>query len=112
MANFKLPGRDDVLSKWAGNLVRDLNRQVQSVSFGDVALTPNATATIVSDSAVRRGSFIVLTPQTLSAAGAQATTFIPPALVQLGQFTIEHASNSTGDRFFSYAVHEPKERTR
>ncbi|NJO38333.1 MAG: hypothetical protein HC871_12920 [Rhizobiales bacterium] len=112
MAAFTRLSDASKVVQWAGQLVRDLGRSVRYVAFGEVTLAPSQTSTVVSDSACRAGSKVLLTAETANAAAALATTFIAPADVVQGRFMVRHGSVATTDRTFSYAVFEPAERTR
>lgn len=76
----------------------------RSNATGTVTLKVSATSTTVSDGNCAVGSVIKLVPTTANAAGAIATTYIPPATVLNGSFVIQHASNAESDRTFSYAI--------
>jgi hypothetical protein len=71
---------------------------------GSFTLTPGATSTVVSFVNCAASSKINITPQTANAAAALATTYIPPATVVNGAFTVRHASAGTSDRTFFFEV--------
>lgn len=75
-----------------------------SNATGSVTLTVSAASTTVTDQNCAAGSVIKLVPTTANAAGALATTYVPPATVLNGSFVIQHASNAESDRTFSYAI--------
>lgn len=84
-----------------------INRAIQQLEqgrlnvTGTVTLTPNAGVTVVKAANCGAASKVFLTPATLDAAAALASTYITS--VANGSFTISHLSNAQSDRIFGYA---------
>jgi len=74
----------------------------RSNAVGEVTLAAGVTSTVVEAVNCGLESKIFLFPQTSNAAAALGTTYIAPANVVLGQFTITHANNAQVDRTFNY----------
>ena len=77
----------------------------RSNAVGTVALTGDgvATATVVTAPTCGFSSAVFLFPATAHAAALTATTFVQPADVTKGQFTVRHAATSFGDVTFFWA---------
>lgn len=65
-------------------------------------ITINVGSTFVAWENCSTDSRIFIMPQTLAAAAALATTYIPTADIVQGGFTVRHANNATADRTFSF----------
>jgi hypothetical protein len=76
----------------------------RSNATGLVTLAAGATTTTVSNINCAAGSTVQLTPTTVDAAAALATTYVPAATVTKQQFIIQHANNAQTDRTFFYVV--------
>ena len=74
----------------------------RSNAVGSFTLAVTATSTTVSAPNCSAGSKVLFSAETANAAGAMATTYVPPATVTAGQFIVNHASAATTDRTFSY----------
>lgn len=74
--------------------------QGRSNAVGTVTLRASQTTTTVINQTCGPESVILLSPKTLNAAGALATTYI--SAVGPGTFTLTHASAVSTDRTFGY----------
>lgn len=86
----------------AGVINRLINGETNSL--GDVTLTASAASTTVTDQRAGLNRIVLLMPKTANAAAALATTYIDPAAVGAGTFTISHANNAQTDRSFRYVI--------
>ena len=93
------PGEKDL--RRVVDSVRQLNDGRQN-SVGDVTLRPGQTTTTVNFENCSTECRVFLEAQTLNAAAAVATTFIPRANILRGSFTIVHASSANADLTFSF----------
>lgn len=77
----------------------------RSNAVGQATLTHDGVATTTTVTAVNcgPGSIVTLTPQSLNAAAALATTCVQQADVTAGQFIITHAATSNADETFGWA---------
>jgi hypothetical protein len=89
-----------------GRIVRSIIElwQGRSNAVGEFTLTPSQTSTVVEAMNCGPTSRIALTPRTANAAGALSTTYIAPANVKEGQFTVTHASAVSTDRTYGYSL--------
>lgn len=71
-------------------------------SVGEFTITLNAASTVVSFENCSTDSRIFIMPQTAAAAAALGTTYIDPAEIAQGSFTVRHANSATADRTFSF----------
>jgi hypothetical protein len=71
-------------------------------SIGDVTLRANQATTVVTFKNCSKDCRVFLEPQTANAAAALATTYIAPANILQGSFTINHANNAQVDKTFSF----------
>lgn len=71
-------------------------------NVGSVTLRTSQTTTVITDDRVSINTVPLLTPTTANAAAAQATTYV--STVTNGSFTLTHASTTTADRAFKYAL--------
>lgn len=71
---------------------------------GTLTLTPNQTATAVSDTRAGAGSIVLLMPLTASAAAELAAGGLYVSARTKGSFTLAHANSAITDRTFGYAV--------
>ena len=76
----------------------------RSNATGTVTLAANVTATVVALTAGNANAAVLMFPQTLNAAAAVATTYVPASAVAAVSFTITHLSNAQTDRTFFYVV--------
>ena len=74
----------------------------RSNASGSVTLAPGAASTVASAPNCGPLAAVFLFQQTANAAAAFATTFVAPANVRAGSFTISHANNAQTDRTFFY----------
>lgn len=72
----------------------------RSEAGGVVTLAVNATSTTVPAVNCGSSSGIFLFPQTADAAAGLATTYVGPADIKRGAFTIHHTSSAVADRSF------------
>lgn len=93
------PGEKDL--RRVVDSVRQLNDGRQN-SVGDVTLRTGQTTTTVNFENCSKGCRVFLEAQTLNAAGAVATTYIPLANILQGSFIIVHASSANSDLYFSF----------
>lgn len=82
-------------------LINELIRG-RSNAVGTVTLTANVTTTTVTKSTINSSAQVFLSPKTVNAAAAVATTYI--SAIGAGTFTITHANAATTDRTFGYLV--------
>lgn len=71
-------------------------------NVGVLTLSTGVASTSFIDFRVGPNSFIGLTPTTLNAAGALATTYVSSRSAE--GFTLAHSNTATADRAFSYCV--------
>lgn len=69
---------------------------------GSVTLTPNAATTVVSFENCSKDCEVFLSPRSVNAAAALATTYILPANIVQGGFTISHQNAVSTDRVFGF----------
>lgn len=76
--------------------------QGRTISGGEFTLAAGAASTVVQAPNCGEGNRVFLIPRTAHAAAALATTYIDPASVLRGEFTVTHANNAQTDRTFGY----------
>lgn len=91
------------LLTWAGNLVRQLERDAAELrQQGDMTLAVSpATETSVKASGARVGGRVFLQPRTATAVAAGAYV----SAVADGAFTVTHDAAADTDRDFWYSIH-------
>ena len=74
----------------------------RSNASGSVTLAAGAASTVVAAMNCAPQAAVFLFPQTANGAAAIPSTFVAPANVRAGSFTINHANNAQTDRTFFY----------
>lgn len=69
---------------------------------GELVLAAGSATTVLNDPLITRASSVLLTPQTVNAAGALTSLYFEQT--GSGSVVIHHANNAQSDRLFRYAI--------